>query len=122
MANGTTISWNAIGKEIVSKFSAIVTDSPAATVGLVLSTFLGYGISFSWFEYRRPKEDKLPMLLHLVIGLGYAGVIFIAINYDILTRNLNVEQISQRLPITLLVSFSLAFVLIIVGVIYRQRS
>lgn len=70
MAKGAVISWNAIGKEIISKFSTIVTDSPAATVGLVLSTFLGYGIFFSWFEYRRPKEDKLPLLLHVVIGLA----------------------------------------------------
>ena len=122
MGKAASLSWNGLVKDVVSKFTKIVTDSPTATVGLVLSTFLGYGISYAWFEYRKPKEDKLPLILHIVLGLGYAAVVFTAINFDLLKRSLNVDEISQRMPITLLVSFLVAFFLILSGIIYRQRS
>lgn len=122
MATEVPITWNAIAKDVIRKFTTIVTDSPSATVGLVLSTFHDYGISFVWLEYRRPVEHKLPMIIHVIIGLGYAASIFVAINFDILARELSVEQICQRMPITLLFSFTVAFVVMVAGFIYRQNN
>lgn len=108
--------------EIVSAFVAIVLKSPVAIITIVLSWFLGYGISFVLFDYRKQQAEKSHFYFHCVIGLGYSALIFVLVNWDIISTNITMEDISKRIPLTLLISFSIGFVLIIGGVIYRQRS
>lgn len=115
---GPSPSFNDIPKEFIK----IVIASPVAIVTLVLSAFFGYGISFIVFDYRKSKVKKSHYLFHVTIGLGYAAVIFSIVNFDILSRRLTMDQMSQRMPLTLLISFAVSFVLMMAGAVWRQRS
>lgn len=108
--------------EILDQFVSIVTESTPATVGIVLSSFFGYGISFVLLDYRRATVRPTHFLLHVVLGIGYSATIFAIVNLDLLTHNLTIEQITTRMPITLVVSFIVAFILIFGGMIWRERS
>jgi hypothetical protein len=108
--------------DIVKKFIKIVLTSPVAIVTLVLSTFLGYGISFVLFDYRRSKVRRSHFGFHVVIGLAYAALIFSCVNYDLLSHKLTVSQITERMPLTLLVSFSIGFLILLLGGIWRNLN
>jgi hypothetical protein len=108
--------------DVIKEFTLLVLKSPPAVVTLVVSTFFGYGISFVLFDYRRAQVNKSHYLFHVAIGLGYAAVIFCGVNFDLLSVNLTVEQITNRIPLTLLVSFVLAFVIMMAGGIWREFS
>jgi hypothetical protein len=108
--------------ELVKGFTSLVLQSPPAVVTLVVSTFFGYGISFILFDYWRAQVNKSHYLFHVAIGLGYAAVVFCMVNFDLLARDLTVEQITNRIPLTFLVSFVLAFVIMMVGGIWREFS
>jgi len=56
----------------------------------------------------------------MALGLGYAATIFALVNYDLLSHSLTVEQISARMPLTLLISFIIAFFMMTAGAIWRQ--
>lgn len=107
-------------KEIVKEFVALVLKSPPAVVTLVLSTFFGYGISFVLFDYRRTEVKKSHYLFHVAIGLGYAAVVFSVVNYDLLSHNLTMEHMTNRMPLTLLVSFVVAFLIMLAGGVWRE--
>ena len=100
----------------------ITLKSPLALVTFVLSWFLGYGISFVIFDYREQQAKKSHFYFHFTIGLSYSAFIFVIVNLDIISTHITIEDISQRIPLTLLISFSVGFILMIGGVIYRQRS
>ena len=116
MANG----WDETVDGVLKEFIPLVAKSPVAIATLVLSTCCGYGISFIIFDYRSSSVGKTHYLFHLVLGLGYAATIFAVVNFDLLSHDLTVEQISSRMPLTLLISFIIAFVLMIGGAIWRQ--
>ena len=94
--------------------------SPVALITLVLSTGLGYGISFVIFDYRRSEVSKSHYLLHPIVGLGYASMIFTLVNMDILSRKLNYSEIAGRMPLTLLIGFVVAFLIIVFVSILRE--
>jgi hypothetical protein len=108
--------------EVLKGFTSLVVQSPPALVTLVVSTFFGYGISFILFDYRRAEIHKSHYMFHVAIGLGYAALMFCAVNFDLLARTLTIEQITNRIPLTLLLSLGLAFVIMVVGAIWRERS
>src|ERR1700726_4708378 len=108
--------------DVVKGFTSLVIQSPPALVTLVLATFFGYGLSFILFDYRRAKIRKSHYMFHVTVGLSYAAVMFCAVNYDLLSRTLTVEQIINRIPLTLLLSFGVAFVIMVVGAIWRELS
>lgn len=108
--------------QVLKTFGDVVVKSPVATVALVLSTFFGYGISFVLFDYRRSQVLKSHYPFHVTFGLGFTAVVFSAVNYDLLSRNLTVDQITQRVPLTLLVGFAVTFVVIIAVAIFRELS
>ena len=110
------IGW----EELLKQFFILVMKSPVALVTLVLSAGLGYGISFVIFDYRRSDINKSHYLLHPVVGLGYASIVFTIVNTDILSRNLNYSDIVGRMPLTLLISFIFAFFIIIIVSIWRE--
>ena len=106
---------------ILENFGAIVASSTPATIGVVLSSSFGYGISFVLLDYRRALVKKAHLLMHAVVGIGYTATIFTIVNVDLLSRSLTFEQITMRMPITLLVSFVVAFVIIVSGMLWRER-
>lgn len=106
--------------EILKEFIPMITKSPVALATLVLSTFIGYSLSFIVFDYRKSVVKKSHYIFHASLGLGYSATIFSLVNYDVLSHDLTIEQISNRMPLTLLISFILAFFLIIGGAIWRQ--
>lgn len=105
---------------VFKEFIPLVAKSPVALATLVLSTFFGYGISFIIFDYRGSAVGKSHYVFHMALGLGYAATIFALVNYDLLSHDLTVEQISERMPLTLLVSFIIGFFMMTVGAIWRQ--
>ena len=108
-------------EEILGQFVSIVTKSTPATIGLVLSSGFGYGISFVLLDYRRTMVRRTHFLLHVVLGVGYSATIFAIVNFDLLSHNLTIEQITARMPITLVVSFIVAFILIFGGMRWSQK-
>ncbi|HEY1602098.1 MAG TPA: hypothetical protein VGG64_21025 [Pirellulales bacterium] len=108
--------------DIGKAFVLLVIQSPPALVTLGVSTFFGYGISFILFDYRRSQIQKSHYMFHVSIGLGYAAAMFCLVNFDLVTRTLTVEQITTRIPLTLLLSLGLAFVIMLVGAIWRELS
>lgn len=112
--------WDETVDELLKEFIPMITKSPVALATLVLSTFFGYGISFIVFDYRRSAVEKSHYLFHVALGLGYSATIFSLVNYDVLTHSLTLEQISNRMPFTLLISFMVAFFLMTSGAIWRQ--
>ncbi len=112
--------WNETTDEVLKEFIIIVAKSPVAMVTIVLSTFFGYGISFVLFDYRRAEVGKSHYLFHVALGLGYAATIFSIVNHDLLSYNLTIDQISERMPLTLLISFIISFFVMTVGAIWRQ--
>ncbi|MFY9744141.1 MAG: hypothetical protein WA252_05830 [Candidatus Sulfotelmatobacter sp.] len=106
--------------EFLKEFARIVIASPVALVTLVLSAFLGYGISFILFDYRRLQVRKSHYMFHVVFGLGYTAVIFLIVNYDLLSRTLTASQIMGRMPLTLLVSFAVGFTVMLAGAIVKD--
>jgi hypothetical protein len=112
--------WDEAVDGVLKEFIPLVVKSPVALATLVLSTFFGYGISFIIFDYRSSSVGKSHYLFHLALGLGYAATIFAVVNFDLLSHNLTVDQISARMPLTLLVSFIIAFFMMTAGAIWRQ--
>lgn len=110
------IGWEEIGK----KFIALVLKSPIAIVTLVLSFFLGYGISFVIFDYRNNSVKSSHYLYHLIIGLGYSAFIFLIVNFKIISREMTEEEFSKAMPVTLLVSFAVAFIAIVTISIIKE--
>lgn len=106
--------------KVADSFLELLMKSPTAIVTLVLAFFLGYGISFLLFDYRNTTAKKSHYLFHLLIGLGYTATIFAAVNWDIITRELKVEHFEKRMPLTILVSFVVAFVLMMGISIYKE--
>lgn len=109
-------------QQIIQHFVALVIQSPPAVVTVVLSSCLGYGISFVLFDYRRNPVKKSHYLFHPIFGMAYAALIFFIINWDLVSQALTVDQIAGRMPFTLLVSFCVAFFIMFGGAIWRQRS
>jgi hypothetical protein len=114
--NIPNIGWEEIGR----KFVSLTLKSPIAIVTLVLSFLLGYGISFLIFDYRNNSVKKTHYLFHLIIGLGYSAFIFIIVNFKAINRNMTEEEFSKCMPITLLVSFAVAFLVIIIISVYKE--
>lgn len=110
--------WDTIGKEFVS----LVVKSPVALVTLVLVTFCGYGISFVLFDYRRTDVHRSHRFFHVFVGLGYTALVFVVANIDLISRDLTIDQITARVPFTLLVGFVVAFILILGIALWRERS
>jgi len=110
------IGWEEIGK----KFVALLLKSPIAIVTMVMSFFLGYGISFVIFDYRNNSVKKSHYLFHLIIGLGYSALIFIIVNSRLLGREMSEEEFSKAMPITLLISFAVAFLAIVSISIFKE--
>ena len=110
------IGWAEIG----NKFVALVLKSPIAIVTMVMSFFLGYGISFLIFDYRNNSVKKAHYLYHLIIGLGYSAFIFIIVNFNIISREMTEEDFSKAMPVTLLVSFAVAFIAIVTISIFKE--
>jgi uncharacterized membrane protein len=108
--------------EILQHFVGLVIKSPIAIVTIVLSWFLGFGISFILFDYRRYPVRGSHYYFHSALGLGYAALIFVIVNWDLVSSNLTLEQVAQRVPLTLLVGFSVGFLLMVAGAIWRQRT
>jgi hypothetical protein len=108
--------------EVLKEFAKIVIASPVAVVTIVLSAFLGYGISFVLFDYRRLQVRKSHYMFHVAFGLGYTAVIFLAVNYDLVSHSLTANQIMERIPLTLLVSFAVGFTVMLVGSVMRDSA
>jgi len=85
-----------------------------------MSFFLGYGISFVIFDYRNNSVKKSHYLFHLIIGLGYSALIFIIVNSRLLGREMSEEEFSKAMPITLLISFAVAFLAIVSISIFKE--
>lgn len=107
---------------IIQQFVDLVVKSPIAIVTIVLSWFLGFGISFILFDYRRNPVRVSHYSFHSALGLGYAALIFVIVNRDLVSTTLTAEQVAQRMPLTLLVSFAVAFLLMMGGAIWRQHT
>lgn len=110
------LGWDQLFKE----FIALVVKTPLALVSLVFSFLLGYGISFVLFDYRRSTVSKSHYFYHLVIGIGYATSIFLLVNRDLISADITADKIAGRMPLTLIVSLSVGFVIILCGSIYRE--
>jgi len=108
--------------EVAKAFTSIVIASPVAVVTMVLSAFLGYGISFVLFDYRRLQVKKTHYLFHVAFGLGYTAVIFLVVNHDILSHTLTARQMMDRMPLTLLVSFAVGFTVMLIGSVMRESA
>ncbi|WP_443748153.1 hypothetical protein [Asticcacaulis solisilvae] len=108
--------------EAQKKFWALVATSPQAVICIALSSFLGYGISFIIFDYRKKVVQNSHYMFHVSIGLGYTAVIFCLVNCDILKHELTFSQLSARMPLTLLVSFAVGFLVLIGGTIWKEMS
>ncbi|MCI0565112.1 MAG: hypothetical protein MN733_42135 [Nitrososphaera sp.] len=106
--------------QLVKEFVALVIKSPVAVVTIALSTLFGYGISFILFDYRRSPATKAHTMFHVAIGLGYAALIFCVVNFDLMSRTMTIAQMTDRMPLTLLVGFLFAFFVMIVGGIWRE--
>jgi hypothetical protein len=110
--------WTDIGKAFV----ALLLKSPIAIVTVVLATFCGYGISFVAFDYRRVAVHKSHYYFHVAMGLAYSATIFCLLNFDLIKRNLTIDEVSARMPFTLVVTFAITFVLLVIGLAWRERS
>lgn len=108
--------------DVIKHFVSIVVTSPVGVVTLVLSSFFGYGISFVLFDYRRSMVKRSHYPFHIAFGLGYAALMFAAVNFDLLSHQLTVDQIAQRTPLTLLVSFATSFLVMLGGGMWREFS
>ena len=116
----TTVQSGPPTNQIINEFIRLAIGSPVAVVTLVLSWFCGYGISFIVFDYRRSTVRKSHYWFHAGFGLGYTAIVFIAVNWDLLSRSLTADQIAQRIPLTLLVSFAVGFLIMLLGSICRE--
>ena len=112
------IGWEEVGK----KFFALVLKSPIAIVTMTMSFFLGYGISFVIFDYRKNSIKKAHYLFHLLIGLSYSAFMFLIVNYNKVSFEMTEEDFSKSMPLTLLVSFAVAFIVIITISIIRETK
>ena len=81
---------------------------------------MGYGISFVLFDYRKSSVKKSHYFLHVFLGTGYAALIFIGVNWDVISRDITADAITDRIPITLIVSLALGFVIIFVWSIVKE--
>ncbi|NMH26479.1 hypothetical protein [Flavobacterium silvaticum] len=107
--------------DFLEKFGEIAVQSPTAIVTSVLSTLLGYGISFLIFDYRKPAgKKKASVYFHAVIGLTYTAFIFIVSNFSIMKRDMTAEDINKAMPFTLMISFAVAFLIIVSVSIYKE--
>ena len=109
-------------KEVGTSFISLVVKSPPALIAIVVSAFFGYGIAFVLFDYRKAPASKSHYAFHCVFGLGYAAVVFCLVNFDLLSRKLTLDQITERIPLTLLVSFVVAFAIMLIGALWREFS
>jgi predicted membrane channel-forming protein YqfA (hemolysin III family) len=110
------IGW----EEVVKKFIELVLKSPTAIITLVLSFFLGYSISFIIFDYRNNKAKGSHFWFHLFIGLGYSALMFLILNWKKINLEMTEEDFSKVMPITILVSFAIAFIAIVTISIIRE--
>lgn len=121
MTKSASTSWDELFKEVFGKFALLVTSSPPATISFVMTTFLGYGVSYFLLEYRQPESGKIPFPIQFFAGLAYSSFVFIAVNFDVLSRNIGILQILPRMPITLLIGFAIAFLIMLVTIALRNR-
>jgi hypothetical protein len=112
------VAW----EDILKNFIALVIKTPVALITMGMSFFLGYGISFILFDYRKSKAAKSHYFFHLIIGLGYTALVFLVVNWKIINSDLTEEQLSKCMPLTLLISFAFAFISIVIISILRERK
>lgn len=100
---------------------AILLSSKMTLATFLLSSFMGYGISFILFDYRIKTFNYWTHIpFHCIIGLGYTALIFVITNFDIFKRTLSLSEIIDRMPFTLVVSLAVGFVILLVGGIVRE--
>jgi hypothetical protein len=110
------IGW----ENIIKEFFALIIKTPVALFALVASFLMGYGISFVLFDYRSSSVNKSHYILHIFLGVGYAALIFLGLNWDIVNRDITPEIITSRIPITLIVSLAFGFLVIFVWSIIKE--
>lgn len=106
--------------DIKKPFLALVIQSPVALFCMGLSAILGYGISFLIFDYRSTSVSSSHYGLHLAVGLAYTALVFCAVNWDVLTHDLTAQIMTERMPLTLVISFAVGCVLLIGGMIWKE--
>ena len=109
-------------EQLLGAFWELVTKSPPALVTLTLSVFMGYGVSFLVFDYGKSEAEPHGWQFHIAVGLGYAALIFLGVNGDIIGRKLTTDQMIERIPITFLVSFAILFIVIVIVSMLRRRG
>ena len=110
------VGWDVLANE----FIVLIVKSPVALFALVGSFLMGYGISFVLFDYRKSAVKKSHYILHVFLGSGYAAVIFLGVNWDIISRDITAEAITDRIPITLIVSLAIGFIIIFTWSIVKE--
>jgi len=88
-------------------------------MAICLSIFCGYGILFIVFDYRKSNKSIFHAI-HVSFGIGYIALIFCIVNPSLINPTITINQISERIPFTLLISFLITFILIFLGSIWRQ--
>jgi len=97
---------------------------PIALLAFVVTYFMGCGVAFVLFYYRRERVHGWRGLDHF-FGGGYAAVIFTIMNWKEVWNSaspITIDQIKNRTPQTLLLSFALLFIITTVVTIVRERK
>lgn len=122
MVNTGNIASKDIGwEEALKEFFWLLIKSPIALVSFGMSFFFGYGMSFVLFDYRMSSVKKSHFPYHIGFGMCYSIVVFIIVNWTSLSYKITYDQICERIPFTLLVSGAIAFIVMLIGAIWREK-
>lgn len=100
----------------------LISDSPQLLICVVILFFLGYGISFLLFSYRRNTPVNVSNNFHLIMGLAYVALVFTLRNWRLLfqSNQVNLDHIVRELPQTFVISLALFFIVAVPVTIYRE--
>jgi len=102
----------------------LLAKSPIGLFSIFVTFLIGYGVSFLLLDYRRNPEGYSNWL-HLSLGGGYTALVFLIVNWSLVFHPsipLTLDDLAQRAPQTMVISFAILFVAFCAVTLIRDRQ